>query len=38
MNDGEQMHIALIAQAIFFTMQNVSIPFQNCYAKSWNLA
>jgi hypothetical protein len=28
----------LLLYAIFFTMQNVGIPFQNCSAKSWNLA
>jgi hypothetical protein len=26
----------LLLQAIFFTMQNISIPFQNCFAKLWN--
>ncbi len=26
----------LLLQAIFFMMQNVNIPFQNCFAKSWN--
>jgi hypothetical protein len=26
----------LLLQTIFFTMQNVGIPFQNYCAKSWN--
>jgi hypothetical protein len=26
----------LLLQAIFFTIQNMSIPFQNSFAKSWN--
>jgi hypothetical protein len=28
--------LPLLLQAIFFTMQNVDIPFQNCFAKLWN--
>jgi hypothetical protein len=30
--------LPLLLQAIFFTMQNVGIPFQNYFTKSWNLA
>ncbi len=30
--------LPLLLQAIFFTMQNVGIPFQNYYAKLWNSA
>jgi hypothetical protein len=26
----------LLLQAIFFPMQNIGIPFQNYYTKSWN--
>jgi hypothetical protein len=26
----------LLLQAIFFTMQNVGVHFQNCSTKSWN--
>jgi hypothetical protein len=29
--------LPLLLQAIFFTMQNVGIPFQNYFAKLWNL-
>jgi hypothetical protein len=28
----------LLLQAIFFTMQNVGIPFPNYFAKLWNFA
>jgi hypothetical protein len=28
----------LLLQEIFFMMQNVGIPFQNYFTKSWNLA
>jgi hypothetical protein len=30
--------LPLLLQEIFFIMQNVGIPFQNYFAKSWNLA
>jgi hypothetical protein len=32
------MHITLVAISNIFHKQNVDIPFQNCFAKLWNLA
>jgi hypothetical protein len=39
MMDEAMVHkctLPLLLQAVFFTMQNVGIPFQNYFAKLWN--